>query len=157
MNLENKHSEPAIRRRTLFKAFGWTLLGLASAGLSWIAGRFLSGNQNQLSSEPSRFGLARDFQVGAFVKKGRVMLFRDQAGFWAVTTTCPHLGCQPVFLDQQHIFVCPCHGSRFDAEGRLLNGPATEDMSLAALRLDDQGVIVAYPKEKVRRGFRLAI
>jgi len=154
MDKENKPSSRSIGRRKLISGFGWALVGLAAAGVSWIGGRFLTGNKNQLSVEPARFGSPNDYPMGSVVKKNKVVLFRDKAGFWAVNAVCTHLGCQPVFVHQQSMFVCPCHESRFDAEGRVLAGPATENMSLAALRLDEQGGLVAYPKEKVRPGYR---
>jgi cytochrome b6-f complex iron-sulfur subunit len=153
-NPENKQSDSIIGRRGFISYLGWALVGLASAGMGWISCRFMSGNQAQSGLEPSTFGPPGDYPVGMVAKKGRVVLFRDKEGFWAVTTVCPHLGCQPTFVQEQNAFVCPCHGSRFDCEGRLLAGPATHSMPLAALRLDAQGALVAYPKEKVTPGYR---
>jgi len=153
-NPENNLSNSTVGRRRFFSYFGWALAGLASASMSWITCRFLAGNQTQSGLEPCTFGPPGDYPVGTVAKKGRVVLFRDKDGFWAVTDVCTHLGCQPAFLQEQNIFVCPCHGSRFDSEGRLLAGPATHGMTLAALRLDAQGALVAYPKEKVLPGYR---
>lgn len=39
-------------------------------------------------------------------------------------TRCPHLGCQLEWNPDEHSWDCPCHGSRFDDKGKLLNGPA---------------------------------
>jgi Rieske Fe-S protein len=151
---EDKRSDSSIGRRKVFFSLGWLFAGLATAGLSWVGGRFLSGNQNHPSAGPVNFGSPGDHPFGTVTRKNKVVLFRDQAGFWAVTAVCTHLGCQPAFLQEQGSFVCPCHGSRFDAEGRVLAGPATKDMALAALRIDAQGSLVAYPGEKVRPGYR---
>ena len=41
---------------------------------------------------------------------------------------CPHLGCALTWDPKQRVWECPCHGSRFDHEGRLLDGPATGDL-----------------------------
>lgn len=41
---------------------------------------------------------------------------------------CPHLGCALRWNPQEHSWDCPCHGSRFDKRGKLLNNPATDDM-----------------------------
>ena len=41
---------------------------------------------------------------------------------------CPHLGCALQWNEAEHSWDCPCHGSRFDRDGRLLNNPATDDM-----------------------------
>ncbi len=44
---------------------------------------------------------------------------------------CPHLGCL-LNIGQDHEFVCPCHGSRFDREGVRVQGPATGNLSIVA-------------------------
>lgn len=41
---------------------------------------------------------------------------------------CPHLGCALRWNPQERSWDCPCHGSRFDAHGHLLDNPATGDM-----------------------------
>lgn len=38
---------------------------------------------------------------------------------------CPHMGCALKWNSQEHSWDCPCHGSRFDANGTLLDNPAT--------------------------------
>lgn len=41
---------------------------------------------------------------------------------------CPHLGCALQWNESEHSWDCPCHGSRFDKHGRVLNNPAADDM-----------------------------
>ena len=41
---------------------------------------------------------------------------------------CPHMGCALTYNSQEHSWDCPCHGSRFTEDGRLLDNPATGDM-----------------------------
>ena len=43
---------------------------------------------------------------------------------------CPHLGCALQWNPQERSWDCPCHGSRFDAEGHRLNNPATGDLKI---------------------------
>ena len=40
---------------------------------------------------------------------------------------CPHMGCALRYNKQEHSWDCPCHGSRFDEQGALLDNPATDD------------------------------
>lgn len=40
---------------------------------------------------------------------------------------CPHMGCALRYNSAEHSWDCPCHGSRFDRDGTLLDGPATDD------------------------------
>ena len=41
---------------------------------------------------------------------------------------CPHLGCALRWNRTERSWDCPCHGSRFDAHGKLLNNPAADDL-----------------------------
>lgn len=41
---------------------------------------------------------------------------------------CPHLGCALHWNPEERSWDCPCHGSRFDKGGKLLNNPATDDL-----------------------------
>ena len=43
------------------------------------------------------------------------------------TKRCTHMGCKLAWNPQEGTWDCPCHGSRFDREGRLLDGPAIRD------------------------------
>lgn len=46
-----------------------------------------------------------------------------------VSTRCPHLGCQVEWNPDELSWDCPCHGSRFDFEGKLINNPAQTNLS----------------------------
>ena len=41
---------------------------------------------------------------------------------------CPHMKCSLVFNKEENTWDCPCHGSRFDIDGKLLVGPAINDL-----------------------------
>ena len=41
---------------------------------------------------------------------------------------CPHLGCALKWNPQEHSWDCPCHGSRFEADGTLIDNPATGNL-----------------------------
>ena len=41
---------------------------------------------------------------------------------------CPHLGCALKWNPQEHSWDCPCHGSRFEEDGTLIDNPSTDDL-----------------------------
>ncbi|WP_245916854.1 FAD-dependent oxidoreductase [Nocardioides gansuensis] len=55
---------------------------------------------------------------------------RDADGvLHAVELTCSHLGCPLHWNNAEHSWDCRCHGSRFDVDGAVLNGPATQALN----------------------------
>ena len=69
---------------------------------------------------------------GAIVKRDgrRVAAFRDDDGSLHLRSPkCTHLGCLVRFNAAETSWDCPCHGSRFDVDGQVLEGPATEPLA----------------------------
>jgi glycine/D-amino acid oxidase-like deaminating enzyme/nitrite reductase/ring-hydroxylating ferredoxin subunit len=59
----------------------------------------------------------------------KVAGFRDADGtLHAVSSRCTHLGCQVVWNAAEKTWDCPCHASRFDVDGSVLNGPAVKPL-----------------------------
>jgi Rieske Fe-S protein len=55
--------------------------------------------------------------------------FRDENGsVRAVSPICTHRGCQVQFNNAERTWDCPCHGSRYDVEGKVIHGPAVRDL-----------------------------
>jgi glycine/D-amino acid oxidase-like deaminating enzyme/nitrite reductase/ring-hydroxylating ferredoxin subunit len=53
----------------------------------------------------------------------------DEGRLHAVSSRCTHLGCQVVWNAAERTWDCPCHGSRFDVDGEVLNGPAVDPLA----------------------------
>lgn len=72
--------------------------------------------------------------TGAVLREGaaKVAIFRDEAGeLHRRSAVCTHLGCIVGWNKAASTWDCPCHGSRFDAYGRVVNGPARKDLDPA--------------------------
>ena len=68
---------------------------------------------------------------GAVLRDGlkKIATYRDESGnLHAFSAVCPHLGCVVRWDGCEKTWDCPCHGSRFDALGCVLNGPAISDL-----------------------------
>ncbi len=72
---------------------------------------------------------------GAVVRDGmkKVAVYRDSNGkLHKRSAVCPHLGCIVEWNSTEKTWDCPCHGSRFDPHGKVLNGPAISGLSADA-------------------------
>jgi len=59
----------------------------------------------------------------------KTAVYRDERGLLhAVSPVCTHMGCHVGFNNAEKTWDCPCHGSRFDKDGKVLNGPAEKPL-----------------------------
>jgi glycine/D-amino acid oxidase-like deaminating enzyme/nitrite reductase/ring-hydroxylating ferredoxin subunit len=68
---------------------------------------------------------------GAVLRRGleKIAVYRDPQGrVHERSAKCPHLGCVVHWNPAQTTWDCPCHGSRFDRYGKVINGPANSDL-----------------------------
>jgi cytochrome b6-f complex iron-sulfur subunit len=115
--------EPMPRRDFL----GLSSLFVAAMSLLFAVFGMLRLPRTAVLSSPSKkfkVSLPDKLAAGeAFVPPGRpVAIYRDQQGLYAVSMVCTHLGC--VVKSTAEGFECPCHGSRFAADGSVTKGPA---------------------------------
>jgi glycine/D-amino acid oxidase-like deaminating enzyme/nitrite reductase/ring-hydroxylating ferredoxin subunit len=71
---------------------------------------------------PGASGLA---EVGGH----KAAVYKDESGnVHAVSPRCTHMGCYVQWNDAEHTWDCPCHGSRFKADGTVFHAPAVHDL-----------------------------
>jgi len=70
------------------------------------------------------------------------MSFAPKSAFFALSAVCTHLGCITRWVEDEEIIACPCHGSKFNRDGGLLQGPAPRPLRRIAIRLEDGELIV---------------
>lgn len=69
---------------------------------------------------------------GAIMREGlsKIAVYCDDRGsIHRRSAVCPHLGCVVSWNACERTWDCPCHGSKFTAEGRVYNGPANSDLA----------------------------
>ena len=134
----------AISRRDFIVVLTKTTLALSSLlGLGGIV-RFLSAPSQE--SPPTQFDLgpADQFPPGTrrALPEVQAIVLHGSQGVVAFSTLCPHLGCS--VNDEGSSFSCPCHGSLFDAGGRLIRGPAKSDLRKLRIEVNEQGNLNLY-------------
>jgi cytochrome b6-f complex iron-sulfur subunit len=134
----------------------------ASLGLAGLLGlgaviKFLG--YQPAPTTPTAFTLKtpQDYPVGSatVLPEAKAWLFRDDRGLYAISAVCTHLGCVVNYTANQ--FECPCHGSKFNAAGYVLKGPAKLPLNYLALTLSPEGVVMLDTKSRVPPAQRLVV
>lgn len=81
--------------------------------------------------------------------KVKLWLSRTDEGVTALYKVCTHLGCLYNWNDQEAKFICPCHGSQFEADGDYILGPAPRSLDRFVIQAvdPDSGDVLAEAEE----------
>lgn len=63
---------------------------------------------------------------------------------YGINAVCTHLGCVVPWNTAENKFICPCHGSQYNNQGKVVRGPAPLSLALAHADIDD-GKVVFVP------------
>ncbi len=122
---------------------------LASVGAT---ARFLFPQVFYEPSQRLKIGEAGDFTEGSinFLPDAKVFLHRSEKGFFAISSTCTHLGC--IIAQTDDGFACPCHGSVFNKQGKVKGGPAPRALPWFELSLSPEGQLIVDRSRTVVEG-----
>ncbi len=167
-NLEDKKGEASLDsddRRDFLTTISSLAMTAGLAGsygaFALIAGRFLypAGPPNKSWQYVTR---AKDLPVGASI------LYRAPSGetvgvtrqgdtgtasdFVALSSTCPHLGCQVHWESQNERYFCPCHNGTFDGSGKGTGGPpgdAGQSLLRYPLKIENGLLFIEAPVDRL--------
>jgi menaquinol-cytochrome c reductase iron-sulfur subunit len=150
------HEAPLSPERRAFLAkLSIALTAIAGVLVGIPVVRFLLGPLLQPTSDTWRaVGKLDDFEVGKTVRvafldpsplkwagvtaKTAAWLRRvNDNDFVAFAMNCTHLGCPVRWLDDAHLFMCPCHGGVYYADGEVAAGPPPHALSKYPVRVRD--------------------
>jgi len=159
------------RREFLVKlGIGAGVVGIGTQAAASL--RSLLPNVSYDAPTTVKLGLPADFPDGMkFLPEQRLFVFREGKVFHAVSAVCTHLGCtvraealpRPETVEVAggalrltHGFACPCHGSRYAGDGKVVSGPAPRPLAWYHLSVSpDDGQLVVDLAQEVGRDFRL--
>lgn len=135
-------------------------LGLASLGavilssFTALAGilRLTKPNVYYEESQKFKIGKPENFPVGLVknLEDQKVFIFSDTDGLHAISKTCTHLGCLVALTDSG--FQCPCHGSKYNREGKVIAGPAPRPLPWLEITESVDGTLVVDAAKEVKAG-----
>lgn len=168
------HNSPPETRRTFLQKLGFGSMLAGFAGFSWQSFRSLI--PNVLYEPPQKFkvGLPALLADGmTFLEDKRLYIFKEGKSFYAISAACTHLGCTVKYTklnqakqvesggEKKNVpfeFHCPCHGSKFYADGTNYAGPAPSALQWFKLEVSpDDGQLVVDLNSEVEQNFRLTV
>ena len=84
-------------------------------------------------------------------KYGVWIVRESERAFYALLAVCTHLGCTPVWFEQDNRFKCPCHGTTFTREGINYEGPAPRPLERVKIALAEDGQILVDKRKRYRQ------
>lgn len=110
--------------------------------------------------EPSaqfKIGTAGDYRPGMakHFAEENVVVFCDDEGVHAISTVCTHLGC--IVKHDETGFFCPCHGSKYDSAGSVLQGPAPKALPWFQISQLHTGHLVVDRAQQIEAGQKFAL
>jgi cytochrome b6-f complex iron-sulfur subunit len=148
-----------ISRRGVLSVLGLGWMAFAGATAAGLGATVRFMMPTVLYEPPQEFkaGFPNEFAVGAVDERFKASygcwIVREPQGFYALSTTCTHLGCTPNWLSADEKFKCPCHGSGFLRTGINVEGPAPRPLERYRIVLAEDGQILIdkntkYQEEK---------
>lgn len=151
MSSKNRDKTEISRRDFLGLASLWAAVLPA---IAFLGGMFRMVKPNVRYEESTRFkiGIVENFPVGITKKleDKKVFIFSTEEGLHAISSICTHLGC--IVNITEWGFQCPCHGSRYNQNGKVIAGPAPRNLSWLEVSQDIDGSLVVDAAKDVPPG-----
>lgn len=119
---------------------------LALCGLLGLGGllKYLSFQPDPTAPTQFELGPASDYPPDSRtpIPEAQAVLLHDESDFIALSLICPHLGCTVALTPEG--YTCPCHGSRFNTDGSVHNGPVNQTMRVLSVESTSDGYLILH-------------
>ncbi|MGA2302395.1 MAG: ubiquinol-cytochrome c reductase iron-sulfur subunit [Candidatus Acidiferrum sp.] len=141
-----------VSRRDFLSEVTMGALGVAGLGAAALTYQYFS--PNVLFEPPMTFragnpDLYPENSV-TFLQDQLVYIVRTAAGFYAVSAVCTHLGCITQWKPEADMIACPCHGSKFQPDGKVIAGPAPRPLPHYSINLAADGELLVNKLEIIK-------
>ena len=157
MTNREKSAPPSPPRRGFLRKIWWALGGVILAEAGLVASDFFGPRRRDKrpTEDPTLVvaGPVDRFSPGSVTPfpQGKFYLARlEDGGFLALSRKCTHLGCTVPWIQSEGRFLCPCHASAFNIQGKVLSPPAPRPLDLFSVRIENSIVKVDI-REPVER------
>ncbi len=134
-----------VTRRDFFNEITVAALGIAGLGAAVVTYQYLSPNVLFEPLPTFRAGNPDTYapESVTFREQEQVYIVRTkEGGFYAVSAVCTHLGCITQWKEDARQIQCPCHGSKFEPNGKKIEGPAPRPLPHFAITLTADGELL---------------
>jgi len=144
--------KPGSSRRDFLGKASFITAVVATTGVVGGALRLIKPNVRY--EEPTKFkiGKVEQFPQGSVknMTDKKVMIFADADGLFAISSVCTHLGC--IVNLTEWGFLCPCHGSKYTPDGKVIAGPAPRPLEWHEISQEVDGTLVVDTAKAVPTG-----
>jgi cytochrome b6-f complex iron-sulfur subunit len=152
---EKPATKTPVSRRDFMNGIAGCALAIAGIGAAVVTVEYSS--PNVLFEPPTTFraGSLDDYPVNSvtYIQNQQVYIVRTEKGLWAMTAVCTHLGCITQWKPESNQIACPCHGSKFERDGKVQVGPAPRALPHFTVRLTAaDGALEVDKLETVKEG-----
>jgi cytochrome b6-f complex iron-sulfur subunit len=135
---------PELSRRDFLKLARNGFLYLSGALVLGGVLRYLDHDANAAPQTEFDLGPASNYPLNSrtLISEPPAMLIHNENGFSAISLVCTHLGCTVEKKDRG--FACPCHGSRYDAQGNVTHGPADKPLNSLRVEITETGSLRVF-------------
>lgn len=162
----NVNNTSQMSRRKFFKILSGVFAGLITFSLSFplietLAGTIIKKKSKSYSKVTSLNSIPENEPVepsfvmteeDAFIENTKAqevwVVKKSDSNITVFSPICPHLGCRYQWNSNSELFICPCHHSVFDINGKVVSGPAPRPLDTLPKMIKDDNLYVLWERFK---------